>query len=30
MDIVKHPESRQLVRTVKASAYVFEDQIQSV
>jgi len=26
MDIVKHPESRQLVRTVKASAYVFEDQ----
>ena len=26
MDIVKHPESRQLARTVKASAYVFEDQ----
>ena len=26
MEIVKHPESRQLVRTVKASAYVFEDQ----
>ena len=26
LDIVKHPESRQLMRTVKASAYVFEDQ----
>lgn len=26
MDIVKHPESRKLTRTVKASAYVFEDQ----
>lgn len=26
MDIVKHPQSRQLTRTVKASAYVFEDQ----
>lgn len=26
MQIVKHPESRQLARSVKASAYVFEDQ----
>lgn len=25
MEIVRHPESRQLARTVKASAYVFED-----
>lgn len=26
MEIVKHPASHQLARTVKASAYVFEDQ----
>ena len=26
MEIVKHPESRRLAHTVKASAYVFEDQ----